>query len=51
LKLLVWVKIGYVKSSQNGEILPNQVTLIEAEAANKLFLVAFENKIWHTVDS
>jgi hypothetical protein len=27
LKLLVWVKIGSVKSSLNGEISPNLVTL------------------------
>jgi hypothetical protein len=28
LKLLVWVKIGHVKSSLNGEISPNLVTLV-----------------------
>jgi hypothetical protein len=27
LKLLVWVKIDYVKSGPNGEISPNLVTL------------------------
>jgi hypothetical protein len=30
LKLLVWVKIGYVKSSLNGEFSPNLVTLVPA---------------------
>jgi hypothetical protein len=28
LKLLVWVKIGSVKSSLNGKISPNLVTLV-----------------------
>jgi len=28
LKLLVWVKIGYVKSGLNGKISPNLVTLM-----------------------
>jgi hypothetical protein len=28
MKLLMWVKIGEVKSSQNGEIAPNLVTLV-----------------------
>jgi hypothetical protein len=31
LKLLVWVKIGYVKSGLNGEISPNLVTLTVTE--------------------
>jgi len=29
LELLVWVKIGYVKSGLNGEFSPNLVTLDE----------------------
>jgi hypothetical protein len=43
LKLLVWVKIGYVKSIPNDEISPNLVTLLRGEANEEAKLLNNRN--------
>jgi hypothetical protein len=45
LKLLIYGKIGYVKSSPNGEILPNLVTLLDGEAASA-YVISYTRKLF-----